>query len=65
MQNEEIVQAEQEINSAVIQIKDEFCSTNAILLDLTKEIKKGNDIQLRLVEIIERQQQQTNSPKLF
>ena len=57
LQDEKIVQAEQEIKSAVIQIKDEFRSTNAILLDLTKEIKRGNDIQLRLVEIIERQQQ--------
>ena len=34
-QNEEIVQAEREITSAVIQIKDEFRTTNAILLDLT------------------------------
>ena len=60
LQNEEIVQAEQEIKSAVIQIKDEFCSTNAILLDLTKEIKRSDDIQLRLVENMKRQRQQTH-----
>ena len=33
LQNEEIVQAEREIKSAVTQIKDEFRTTNAILLD--------------------------------
>ena len=60
MQNEEIVQAQQEIKSAVIQIKHEFRSTNTILLDLTKEIKRGDDIQLRLVENMKRQRQQTH-----
>ena len=47
------------IKSAVIQIKNEFRTTNAVLLDLTNKIKSGNDIQLRLVEIMERQHQQT------
>ena len=60
MQNEEIVQAEQEIKSAVTQTKYEFRITYAILLDLSKEIKRGNDIQLRLVQIMERQHQQTH-----
>ena len=59
LQNEEIVQAEQEIKSVLIQIKGEFRTTNAILLDLTSEIKRGNDIQLCFVEIMERQHQQT------
>ena len=60
LQNEKIVQAKDKVTSAVIQIKDEFRTTNAIILDLTNEIKRGNDIQLRLVEIMERQQQQTH-----
>ena len=39
-QSEEIIQAEQDINNAVIQIAHELQTTNATFLDIAKELKQ-------------------------
>ena len=59
-QNEEIIQAEQDVKNAVIQIAHELRTTNAALLDIAKELKTRNRIEEQRLSIAEQESRQKN-----
>ena len=66
-QNEEIIQAEQDKKNAVIQIAYDLQTTNAVLLDIAKELKTRNRIEeqrLLIAELESQQQNYLNVPEL-